>query len=158
MSKPSKLEQEQEEVDKRVKRESRENGKRRRKKRECLEWQGESDAASITVKDGSRLHLRLPGNYRLDREWRGPKNSTLNFTFTTRPYPPPPATTTQCSREEKGTATSSKILICVLICVFLCLLLIPSLILSHSGFKQPDRTRDSDFTREQLRERLRTGP
>lgn len=157
MSKPS--EKDHEGVDKKVERESRKGRKERISKRGCLEWMGESDSASITVRDGSLLHLRLPGNYYLDKEWRGHKNASLNFTFTTRPQPPPPAASMHSKGDEKSAATSTKILVCVLMCVFVCLLLIPSLIISRSvDFKQSDSTRDSDFTREQLRERLRKGP
>lgn len=129
-----------------------------------MEWQGEANSASITVRGGSRLHLRLPGNYRLDNQWQGADNATLHLTFTTRPHPPPPAASTRSKKDEERADKSSQILVCVLICVFLCLLLLLSL--SITGFlparsfspRRPASTRESGFTKEQLREAGTLGP
>lgn len=159
------LKQELEEGYNKVERGSRRSG-RRNGKQGRLEWQGEANAASVRVTGGSRLHLRLPGNYRLDDQWRGDDNETINFTFTTRPVPPSPEASTHSEKTEKSAATSPQILVCVLICVFFCLFFLLSL--SLTGFLPtrafPSQTSysvsDSDmgFTKEQLREAGRLGP
>lgn len=119
-----------------------------------MEWQGEATSASIAVLGGSRLHLRLPGNYRLEHHWRDHRSATLHFTFTTRPPPPSSRHAAHTSTQE---GSSSQLLGYVTVAILLlCLVMVLTwdfaVFLPSVGRRSPRdvSSRDSDFTREQL--------
>lgn len=126
-----------------------------------MEWQGEANSASISVTGGSKLHLKLPGNYRLDQQWRDDLTETLQFTFTTRPPAHLPSPThypeEEWEEEEEQVVKKKKksrsqlllgglILLCLL--CLLCLLMIGPLHHGHGRSTSSDR--GTNFTREQL--------
>ncbi|KAK8395896.1 hypothetical protein O3P69_005787 [Scylla paramamosain] len=114
---------------------------------------GEATSASIEVKGGSRLHLRLPGNYRLEHQWQDDQSATFHLTFTTRP----PRPSSRHGKKKKKEGSSSQLLGYVTVTILLlCLVLVLTwdfaVFLPSFGYKPPrDVTpRDSNFTREQL--------
>ena len=129
-------------------------GSRRSRQQRRMEWQGEATCASITVTGGSRLHLKLPGNYHLDHQWRDDHSATLQLTFTTRPHPSPFHSSHTSEDKNERNSFSLKLLGYIILIVFLCLLLLLTIdfwmSLNKYSQKSTVSQRDSNYTREQL--------